>query len=88
MKKTLIEGLEFLGAFFDPDNSDYKNFGQFFLIFRKQQVAFRDNTNWHTNLDKLLTDINTVNNDTSMTIPKGHIPKLFRESNIPHKYTL
>ena len=71
-------------SFFDPDNEDYKNYQQYFLLFKRESKGFRFDAlaleSW-MDISKSI-DINEIN-DEGIQIPSGKMPSVFKEYQLP-----
>jgi len=81
--KLRLQGYRPMYSFYDPNNEDYKNYGQFFMILQKQLPNFRASIDKFKNLF-----LNPINLDSDIEIEKisfrtGIQPQMFNEIVIP-----
>lgn len=71
-------------SFFDPDNEDYKNYQQYFLLFKRESKGFRfDALALESCMDiSKSIDINEINEE-GIQIPSGKMPPVFKEYQLP-----
>jgi len=84
MAKALrIQGYRPMFSFYDPDNADYKNYGQFFVVLQRQMPNFRASIERFMGLFKNPVNINISEDIEKITIRSGSVPMMFKEIDIP-----
>jgi len=80
-----LQGYRPMYSFYDPENEDYKSYGQFFIILHKQLPTFRASVQKFFSLFENPLDINSTdeNDIDKINIRTGVAPKMFIEINIP-----
>lgn len=82
--KTLrLQAYKPMISFFDPENTDYINYGQFFTIFHKQLPNFRSET---INFNNVMENPININHDIDfekINIKSGGEPQMFKEIEMP-----
>ena len=80
-----MQGYRPMYSFYDPQNEDYKNYGQFFLVLHRQMPNFRASENKFLSLFENPIDVNTVDDDMieKINIKTGVKPQTFKEIHIP-----
>jgi len=82
-KKLRYQGYKPIASFYDINNEDYKNYGQFFIVLQRQLPNFR------TNIEKFMSVFeNPINVDEDIEFEKINIktgvePSIFKELKIP-----
>ena len=80
MAKTLrLQGYRPMFSFYDPDNEDYKKFGQFFMVFQQQLPNFRASLEKFYSLFENPLNINSDLEIEKIDIRLGFEPQNFRE---------
>jgi len=84
MAKALrIQGYRPMFSFYDPDNADYKNYGQFFVVLQREMPNFRASVEKFMEFFKKPKNINISEDIEKITIRSGSIPLMFKEIVIP-----
>jgi len=84
MAKALrIQGYRPMFSFYDPDNADYKNYGQFFVVLQREKPNFRASLEKFIGLFNNPMNINTSEDIEKIIIRNGSIPAMFKEIDIP-----
>lgn len=82
-KELRKQGFEIKGSFYDPDNEDFQQFGQIFLVLQRMSNHFRDRFENYMNAFMNPIDINSEFEFNKIVITTGASPKVFVESTIP-----
>ncbi len=69
--------------FFDANNEDYKNYGQYFLLFKREAKGFRYDALALESWMDCSKSINIEEGLETIQIPAGREPKNFREYHLP-----
>lgn len=84
MASTLrLQGYRPMFSFYDPENEDYKKFGQFFMVLQQQLPNFRASLDKFYSLFENALDINSDIEFEKLNIKTGTEPQTFKEIHIP-----
>ena len=78
-----LQGYRPMVSFYDPDNEDYKKFGQFFMVFQQQLPNFRASIEKFFSLFENPLNINDDIDFEKISIRTGAEPQMFKEIQIP-----
>jgi hypothetical protein len=70
-------------SFFDPENEDYKKFGQFFMLFKQELPNFRASIEKFYGLFQSPLNINDDIEFEKLSIRTGANPEMFKEIDMP-----
>ena len=82
-KKLILQGYKVLWSVFDPDNEDYKNFGQYFILLKRVRENFR------ADLDEFMIpftepmSLDDFEEVEKIRPKRGCPPPMFKEIDIP-----
>lgn len=82
-KKLQLQGYKPIASFYDPDNDDYKKFGQFFTVFKQELPNFRASMDKFMSLFENPLNIDDDIDFEKITIKTGAEPEIFKEMEIP-----
>jgi len=84
-EKLRKQGYKPMFSFYDPDNEDYKKFGQFFIVLQQHMMHFRAALSSFLEAFKSPKNINEVNSETitKLVVKPGAKPKMFKEIEVP-----
>ena len=82
-KKLQLQGYKPIISFYDSENQDYKNYGQFFMVLHKQLPNFRASINSFINLFENPLDIDSDIDFEKISIKTGGEPQMFKEIEVP-----
>ncbi len=82
-EKLRIQGYRPMYSFYDADNADYKNYGQFFIVLQQQLPNFRASVDKFLSLFENPLDINSDIEVDKIKIKTGLPPQMFKEINMP-----
>lgn len=82
-KKLILQGYKPLHCIYDPENDDYKKFGQFFLILKRVRENFRFDLDEFMKIFKNPIALDDIGEIEKITAKKGMPPRMFKEINIP-----
>jgi len=82
-EKLRLQGYRPMFSFYDPDNADYKNYGQFFIILQQQLSNFRASIGKFLSLFENPLDITSEIEIEKITIKTGVQPQMFKEIEVP-----
>jgi len=84
MASTLrVQGYRPMFSFYDPDNEDYKKYGQFFIVLQQQLPNFRASLDRFYSLFDNALDINSDIELEKLNVKTGVQPQTFKEIHIP-----
>lgn len=84
MANTLkMQGYRPMYSFYDPNNEDYKKFGQFFMVLQQQLPNFRASVDKFLQMFENPLDINDDIELEKLSIRTGVKPRIFKEINVP-----
>jgi len=78
-----VQGYRPSYSFYDPDNADYKNYGQFFIVLHQQMPNFRASLSKFESIFNNPIDINDDIEIEKIKIRTGVKPKTFSEIVVP-----
>lgn len=78
-----LQGYRPMYSFYDPDNADYQNYGQFFMVFHQHLPNFRASFEKFRDLFENPLDINSDIEVEKINIRTGTKPQMFKEINVP-----
>lgn len=78
-----LQGYRPMYSFYDPDNADYKNYGQFFIVLHQQLPNFRASLDKFASLFDNPIDINSDFEIEKLKIRTGAKPQTFNEIETP-----
>jgi len=81
--KLKLQGYQPVVSFYDPENEDYKKYGQFFIVLKKQLPNFRASIDKFISLFKSPINIDGDIEIEKITIRTGAEPQMFKEIDIP-----
>ena len=82
-KKLQLQGYKPIISFYDPNNEDYKKFGQFFIVLHQQLPNFRSPIPKFLSLFENPLNIDDDIDFEKITIKTGGEPQMFKEIEIP-----
>jgi len=84
IKQIRLQNFKPIASFYDEANDDYKNYGQFFMLFERQSSNYRHDTEALANFmsPKKAIEISQLS-DTKFTVTAGRIPDMFKEIEFP-----
>ena len=78
-----VQGYRPMYSFYDPENEDYKNYGQFFIVLHQQLPNFRASLDKFMSLFQNPLNINDELEVEKLKIRTGVKPQMFSEIEIP-----
>lgn len=78
-----LQGYRPMYSFYDPDNADYKNYGQFFVVLQRQLPNFRASITKFISLFENQMDVTSDIELKKIVIRSGVEPQMFKEIDIP-----
>ncbi|MBW6487500.1 DUF6094 domain-containing protein [Sulfurimonas sp.] len=82
-EKLRLQGYRPVVSFYDPENEDYKNYGQFFMVLHQQLPNFRASLEKFYSLFENPLNINDDIDFEKISIKTGAEPQLFKEIELP-----
>jgi len=82
-EKLRLQGYRPMFSFYDPNNADYKNYGQFFIILQQQLPNFRASIGKFLSLFENPLDITNDIEIEKIAIKTGVQPQMFKEIEVP-----
>jgi len=78
-----MQGYRPMYSFIDPENEDYKKFGQFFIVLQQQLPNFRASTDRFFSLFENPLNVNDDIDLEKINIKTGAKPEMFKEIDVP-----
>lgn len=83
-KKLILQGYTPYFSVYDPDNEDYKRFGQFFIVMKRVRENYRHDLHSFMDVFRNPVSIDDLQLETPL-IPKAGIPpQMFKEIDVPY----
>ena len=82
-KKLQLQGYKPIISFYDPNNEDYKKYGQFFSVFQQQLPNFRASMDKFQSLFEKPLNIDDDIDFEKINIKPGAQPSMFKEIEVP-----
>lgn len=82
-KKLILQGYAPYFSVYDPDNEDYKNYGQYFIVMKRVKANYRMDFDQFWEVFSNPVDINDLVLDAPLRPTTGYPPSMFKEINIP-----
>lgn len=83
-KKLILQGYAPYFSVYDPENEDYKRFGQFFIVMKRVRENYRHDLDGFMDVFRSPVSIDDLQLETPL-IPKAGIPpQMFKEIDVPY----
>jgi hypothetical protein len=83
-KKLILQGYAPSFSVYDPENEDYKRFGQFFIVMKRVREQYRHDLDQLMDVFRNPVPLDKLTLETPIVPKTGMPPQMFKEINIPY----
>lgn len=83
-KKLILQGYAPYFSVYDPENEDYKRFGQFFIVMKRVRENYRHDLHSFMDVFRNPVSIDDLQLETPLIPKTGIPPQMFKEIDVPY----